>query len=259
MKTVGLVLSGGGARGFAHLGVIKALNEFGIKPDIISGASAGAMMGAFIAAGRTPDEVLEIAKKASFFNLSHLLFRKAGLFDMKAFEEIYLEHFPHNSFDKLPIPLNVATTDIVNCKSVYFSRGGNLAKAIMASSSIPMLFEPVELDGYMLLDGGILNNFPVEPLIGKCDKIIGVHVNSISTQVEHLHMKDMLDRSFHLSLSASVKVKEPLCDLFIEPPSMSRFGVLDIETADEIFEWGYRYTLGLQQQIDELKKQLNER
>lgn len=251
-------MSGGGARGFAHLGVIKALYEFGIKPQILSGASAGAMMGAFISKGHTPEEILDIAKNASFFNLRHILFHKQGLFDMKAFEEIYLQHFPHNCFDDLPIPLHIATTDIIKGESVYFSTGTNLAKAIMASSCIPMLFEPVEIDGHMLLDGGILNNFPVEPIIGKCDKIIGVHVNSLSNTIEHLEMKDFLDRSFHLSLSAAVRAKQPLCDLFIEPPGMTRFGVLDIEAADEIFDWGYRYTRGLQTQIEELKESLDE-
>jgi NTE family protein len=121
-----------------------------------------------------------------------------------------------------------------------------------------MLFEPIEIDGKMLLDGGILNNFPIEPLIGKCEKIIGVHVNSLSNTLEHMEMKDFVDRSYHLSVRGVVTAKQHLCDLFIEPPSMSRFGVLNIEAADEIFEWGYKYARGMQTEIEALKESLNE-
>lgn len=256
MKTIGLVLSGGGARGFAHLGVAKALEEMGIKPNIIAGASAGAMMGAFISAGFSHDKLLSIAKSASLFSLSHLLFRKVGLFDMKAIEAIYLEHFAHDCFDDLPIPLHVAATDIINCQTVYFSSGKGLAKSIMASSCIPVVFEPIEIDGMQLLDGGILNNFPIEPLIGKCDKIIGVHVNSMDMETKKVHMKDMLDRSFHLSQSLITKEKSKQCQLFIEPPNMTRFSVLATEAVEEIYEFGYTYTLSLKDQIEEFKATL---
>lgn len=258
MKTVGLALSGGGARGFAHLGIVKALREFGITPSIISGASAGAMMGAFLADGHSPEEILEISKKAEIFKLSHMLWRKNGFFEMKAIEDIYLQHFPHNCFENLQIPLHIATTDIVKGESVYFSTGTNLAKSIMASSCIPVLFEPVELEGRLLLDGGILNNFPVEPLVGKCDKIIGISVNSLSQNIEHIQMKDMVDRSCHIALKDAVVAKATLCDLFIEPPDMSRFGVLDIELADDIFGFSYSYALTLKEKIEAFVEGLGE-
>ena len=87
MKSIGLVLSGGGARGLAHLGVLKALEECGIKPSIISGTSAGALIGALYAAGKTPDEILTIASKANLFSFSALQFGKSGVFSMKTIEE----------------------------------------------------------------------------------------------------------------------------------------------------------------------------
>lgn len=249
MSKTGFVLSGGGVRGIAHLGVIKALNEFGIYPSMISGTSAGSIVGAFVASGHTPDEILHLAKHAGIFSFSNILFHKQGLFNMNAFEELYLKHIPHNSFEQLNIPLHVTATDIVKGETVYFNKG-ELSKTLMASSCVPVVFEPISYDGKLLLDGGILNNLPVEPILGKCDKVIGIHVNSISRNREHLHMKDLVDRSFHLALSNSVRLKEQDCDLFIEPPEMTRFGMFDLSKADEIFECGYNYAMQMRKEIE---------
>ncbi len=253
MKKIGYALSGGGVRGVAHLGVIQALNELEIKPDIISGTSAGAIAGAFIASGYQPKEIVEIIKNAGIFSVSNILFRKQGLFKMKTFEEIYKKYIPHDSFENLNLPLYATVTDIVKGEPVYIN-SGILSKALMASSCVPVVFEPVTIDGELYLDGGIVNNLPVEPLIGKCEKIIGVHVNAISTNQAHLHMKDLADRSFHLALSSAVRLKEKQCDLFIEPPEMTKFGIFDLDKMDEIYSYAYNYTLGMQAQIEQFKK-----
>lgn len=239
-KSIGLVLSGGGARGIAHLGVLKALNEFGVRPSILSGTSAGAIAAAFYANGFSIEEILSIIKKGHFFSFSNLLFEKPGVFSMKGFEQIYAKYFPENTFESLQIPLHVAATDLLKGQITYFS-GGNLSQALMASSCIPVVFQPVQYNSTYYVDGGVLDNFPVEPLLGKCDIIIGSYVNSIKEELSEIHMNDVLDRSFHLALSNSVRNKIKLCNVFLEPPDMSQFGILDLKKIDAIFEYGYNY------------------
>jgi len=253
MKKIGLTLSGGGARGLGHLGVIKALEEFGIEPHIISGTSAGALIGAFYAAGFRSDAIIKISKKTDFFSIKHILFGKAGVLNMKAFETLIEEHIPGNNFESLKKPLYVAATDIVNGKTVYFSTG-ILSKAVMASACIPMVYEPIKHNDTYFLDGGLMDNFPVGIIRDKCDFLIGVSVNSISNKIEDLHMKDMLDRSFHLALGGSIPEKAKLCDLFISPPEMSRFSMFDMDKVDEIIAYSYEYTSEFLKTADVLKK-----
>ncbi|MFZ4799034.1 MAG: patatin-like phospholipase family protein [Bacteroidia bacterium] len=241
MKKIGLVLSGGGVRGIAHLGVIKALEEIDITPSIISGTSAGAIVAAFYSAGYSPEEIIDILVNSKIFGYSNLQLKKSGLFTMQAFEKIYQKHFKANLIEKLPIPICIAATDIVKGKTKFFTEG-NLSKALLASSCIPLLFEPIKWNDTLYLDGGILNNLPVEAVIGKCDFIIGVHTNEMGIKTENIHIKDMLDRSFHLAMSKTVYDKVHLCDLFIEPPEMSRFGMFEVNKAEEIFLFAYQYT-----------------
>lgn len=250
-QKIGIVLSGGGARGIAHLGILKALEEFGIKPSVISGTSAGAIAGAFYAGGYSLLEIKNIVEKGDIFNLSNVLIKKQGLFSMKGFEKMYQEYFPNNSFDDLQIPLYVTATDILKGECVYFS-SGNLSQALMASSCIPAVFQPLHFNNIYFVDGGVLNNFPIEPLIDKCDVIIGSHVNSLRKEVTEIHMTDIIDRSFHLAMSNSVRNKIKNCNLFIEPPNMSRFSIFDVKKSDEIFEYGYSYALSLEKEIKQL-------
>lgn len=245
---IGIVLSGGGARGIAHLGVLKALEEFGIKPSVISGTSAGAIAGAFYAAGYSLTEIKKIVEQNDVFNFSNILIKKQGIFAMKGFEKMYQTYFPKNSFNDLQIPLYVTATDILKGEAVCFS-SGNLSLALMASSCIPVVFQPVQFDGTYYVDGGVINNFPVEPLINQCDVIIGSHVNSIKTEASEIHMTNIIDRCFHLALSNTVRDKKSNCHLFIEPPNMSQFSIFDIKKSDEIFEYGYTYTNTLEKEI----------
>jgi NTE family protein len=248
---VGLVLSGGGARGIAHLGVLQALEEWGIQPSVISGTSAGAIAGAFYAMGIPIPEILDIIEKGQFFSFSNILIKKQGLFSMNGFEKIYSKYFPNNSFSDLQIPLFVAATDILKGETVYFS-SGNLSRSLLASSCIPVVFQPVDYQETFYVDGGILNNFPIEPLLETCDTIIGVHVNSIQPEIDEIHMNNIIDRSVHLALSNSVRNKITQCKLFIEPPGMSRFSIFDMKKAKEIFEFGYNYCLTLEDEIRKL-------
>lgn len=115
----------------------------------------------------------------------------------------------------------------------------------MASSCIPMVYEPVKYDNSLYLDGGLLDNFPVNVIKYKCEILIGSYMNNLSTKHEHLHMKDMMDRSFHMALSSSMEEKSRLCDLYIAPNDMSRFGMFDTSKIDDIVDFTYHYTIDL--------------
>lgn len=250
-KKIGLTLSGGGVRGVAHLGALKAMDEAGIRPDIISATSAGAIAAAFYAYGYGPEEILRIVRKEKFFSYRSLLFGKAGLFDMRYFDLFFRKYLPENDFSALKIPTMIVATDIVHGASVVFSEG-NLSLALRATSCVPLIFQPVKHEEKILLDGGITNNFPVELIRDACTCLIGVHVNAINKDVQSVHMKDMIDRSFHLIISSSVAQKSGFCDLFIEPPDLIRFGMFDFPRIDEIFEIGY---LWAKFKIEEAKNQ----
>ncbi len=244
---IGLVLSGGGARGFAHLGVIKGLLEQGIKPEVISGSSAGAIAGALYAAGYQPDKVLEIFIATKLYRFLRPSISLTGLLKMERVEKLYNLYLP-DTFEKLQLPLTICAADLQAGKSVFFSQGP-LIKPIMASCCIPVMFEPLQIDGKIYVDGGVLNNLPVEPLIGKCDYIIGVHTNPINDQLPINSMKAVMERSLLLAIQNNIKERITHCDLFIEPPMLNRFTTFDSKKAREIFEIGYTYTMNLTEKI----------
>src|SRR5438105_4700045 len=155
MKIINIILSGGGARGIAHLGVIKALLENDFRINAISGVSSGAIAGAFIAKGLTPEEVLEVAVENSNFNIRRPPFR-LGFFNKNIMEQVLHKYFPSDSFSDLKIPLYISATNINTSTTDYFS-SGELIKPLIASSALPVLFSPVEINGFQYLDGGMLN------------------------------------------------------------------------------------------------------
>ena len=236
---IGLALSGGGARGFAHLGMLKALDEAGIVPTMITGTSSGAIAGAFYSHGYTPDEIMGIVRQTSIKRLIRLAFKKSGLLNIKSAESIYNRYLP-DSFEKLRIPLVVTAINLRKGQAVFFSRG-NLVRAVMASSSVPVVFNPVEIEGDYYVDGGIMNNLPVEPLIGHCDKIIGMHCNPVDDNYQLNSFRSLMERCLLMAIYSNAWTKKSICDIFLEPPAMKNVGAFDFTKADLIFDIGYRY------------------
>jgi len=249
---IGIALSGGAARGLVHLGILKALEELQISLSIIAGTSSGAIMGALYAYGYPPDEILQIVINTKLFKLIRPGIGKSGLLKMDAAEKVYLQYFPENSFSALEKKLIVTTIDLNTGKLCYFSEG-ELIKPLMASSSLPIIFAPVQIGNAFYIDGGLLNNLPVEPLLDKCDKIIGAHCNPISEEFTARGFKAIFERTFLLIINSNTFESRKYCDLFIEPPSLGQFSILDLAKAQEIFEIGYQYTLGMQPQLEALR------
>lgn len=240
---IGLVLSGGAARGFTHLGVLKALEEFGMKPDIISGVSVGAIAGALYADGYTPEEILEIyTHKKSIFDLVQITVPKTGIFKASGLKETLKKHLRATTFDQLKIPLVITATNLIEGKSEYFTEG-DLVEAILASSCIPVLFETVVINETPYIDGGVMNNMPVEPLLKRCKKLIGVYINPTGPTPDIKGLAQIAERSFHLAIASEMRTKQHLFDIYIEPAEISHFSMFDMNNATELFEVGYRRTL----------------
>lgn len=237
----GLVLSGGGARGIAHVGVLKALDEMEVKFHRISGTSAGAIVGALYACGYKPDHIFELVKNLSIFKSVRPAFAWTGLLTMDGLKDLLLKSIPENDFARLKIPLTVAATDIRKGQIRYFSEG-ELVPAIVSSCSIPAIFNPVSLEGNLYVDGGLLDNLPVKPIRSECDFIVASHCNHISPDFDVKNIKLVVERSLLISIYANTEVSRGLCDVFIEPPRMDRFSSLDLSKAQEIFEFSYRFT-----------------
>jgi NTE family protein len=241
MYKTGIVLSGGGARGFSHLGVLQALNESGIFPDVISGTSIGAIVGSLYADGHKPREILKLISKNSRLDYFSFTMPKEGLLQISGVVKILKETLSAKTFEELKIPLFVSATDLNNGKIVSFSKG-ELLRPIIASASIPVLFKPLVIDKISYVDGGVMDNLPIEPIEKLCEKIIGSFVNPVGYEERFTSLIDIAARTFHLSMYKDTLEKQGRFTLLIAPPELKNFPLLHPGNAEELFKIGYNKT-----------------
>jgi len=237
----GLVLSGGGTRGFAHLGVIAALFEKGIKPDIISGVSAGAIVGAFIAGGKTPEEILDIFKKGWVFRYTKLHIPIDGLLKLDGLKEVIQNEIPVENIEDLEIPFFVGISNL-NRGIIQYKNRGSLAKIVLASSSIPILFSPVVIGRDSFVDGGLMDNIPINPIKNDCEQIIVSNISPVNPKAKVNNLIQIATRTFFMSVNANMKEVRRHASIFIEPKGIDKFDILSRSHADELFELGYNST-----------------
>jgi len=240
---IGLVLSGGGARGAAHIGVIKALEEHGIHPTHVAGASAGAIVGALYAAGVPWTAMLTFFKTISIFQTNRYARKKPGFINSEKFYNDLKTFFPSDNFNDLEKNLFVTAANIIDGTQKIFSKG-QLIKPIIASASFPGVFTPTEINGAYYVDGGTLNNFPVEPLEKQCDKIIGAYVNPLKEiSIKDLkHSYTVVERAYKIKVAAESMSKFPSCDLIVSPMELVNYGTFEMRKVDAIFNLGYTAT-----------------
>jgi NTE family protein len=238
---VGMVLSGGGARGIAHIGVIKALDELGVPIHQIAGTSTGAIVGALYANGYTPDNILEIILKTPLLKSMRPAWTLRGLLSLDGLKSILLTHLPHNSFESLKIPLTIAATEISIGKSVYFSQG-ELIPALQASCCVPAMFSPIKLNGGIYVDGGIMDNLPAASIRTQCDVLIGSHCNFISTEFDPKNFRSVIERSLLMAINGNTTVSKGLLDVLIEPPKAGNISTFELNKARDLMAIGYDYT-----------------
>ncbi len=240
MITCNLVLSGGGARGFAHLGVVKALQEKEITFSSVSATSSGAIVGAFLCDGYTPDEIANICSEA--IPLTHFNFHLSpGILSIDSLHKLFANYLRSKTFSGLKYPLHVSVTDLNDGSQVIINEG-DITEAVIASASIPIIFPPVFIRGIPYADGGLSGNLPVEPFIGSVLKTIGVHVNKPDPYDVNISIVRQLERMIHLSIRESVLREMNHVDLLIEPDGLSGYGLFDTKKIHDIIKAGYDYT-----------------
>jgi NTE family protein len=224
-QRIGLALGGGGARGLCHIEFIKALDEMGLKPSIISGTSIGAIVGGFYASGISGIEMEEILEKVGVIDISKMvdfsIFGHTGLVKGKGVEEFLEKYLPVRTFDKLPVPLKVVATDYWNRKEVVLD-SGELITAIRASISIPAVFVPAVVNGTIMIDGGVVNPVPYDIIRNQCDILVAIDVSGIVVP----HRKDAKPSMFESVMNSyqiledavlENKMKFVKPDLYIRP------------------------------------------
>ena len=238
---IGLALSGGATHGAAHIGVLKVFEREGIKPSFVAGTSAGALVGAAYCAGIAVDEISEMFARMSWPNLlKPNLTRQLSLFDTSPMEDYLRKNVGDCEFKDLKIPFAVITCDIMTGERIVIDKGP-LAPATRASASIPGLFSPVELNGRLMVDGGVVDNFPVEQLrpMG-ANYIIGVDLSNsrVSGRRPSSSLEIFMD-TIAIMQSRGAVADSSLCDCYIHPDtkpfSKWSFGEADkIENAGKV-------------------------
>lgn len=239
MYKLGVALSGGGAKGFAHLGVLQRMYEIGLKPEILSGTSAGAFAAALVADGRTPKEAIEIFEDLSFQEFVKIGIPQAGLFKTSKFHGFLKKYLKSVKIEDLEIPVRIMATDIEHGELKEF-KTGNLADAVVASCSVPIVFSPMEIKGRHYVDGGLLKNFPVTNIRKECEKIIGVNVSPILRAEYKNSIKYVAERSFHYMSSSNTFMDKKACDYLIESSDLTSYSMFDLDHVMEIFNAGYK-------------------
>ncbi|WP_332919642.1 patatin-like phospholipase family protein [Persicobacter psychrovividus] len=238
---IGIALSGGGARGIVHIGVLQALEDYGITVNRISGTSMGAIIGAFYAQGLRPSEIMDIVTERKFVNMFRWRLLKTGLLPLDYLEQRLQEVIPHNSFEGLKLPLHVCVSNLTTGSSQIIDHGP-LHLWIKASATIPVLFPPIMINDQQYVDGGLTNNLPVEPLLAHSARTIGVHVNHNMVLPKISGLKAIAERVYQLAVYQTVNPRMQACDLIIDPVDARKYGTFDFNRADELYEIGYKGT-----------------
>jgi NTE family protein len=236
---LGLVLSGGAARGFAHIGVLRAFEENGIEVDCVSGASSGALIGVFYAAGKTPDEMMDIAKsikKSKLKAIGPFHFGTAGL---DYVEQLLTKHVVQSRFEELHKPLFICATNFQSGRYKIFS-SGEILPALRASTAIPIKYGEQIIDGVVYIDGGMVNNLPVEPLRECCRTVIGISINPVAYKSGKIKLRQKIMRLTELALNENEARRIKLCDYHLEVAGLGEIGFEEYDRAREIHDLGYR-------------------
>lgn len=234
---IGLALSGGGAKGFAHAGALHALRECGIEADVVAGTSAGAIIGAFYCAGCDMEKVIEIFLRHDVNNFIKMTVPKVGFFNSEGFLNFLETELPEN-FEDLKISLRVVATDFENGTFTVFTEG-KLAPRVMASSSLPIFLKPQEIDGVHYVDGGIFKNFPASVVRDDCDFLIGINVSPKLHEKYKNNILYIASRSYNYLFKANMEKDLAMCDVLVEVEEALQYKAFELKKAKEIFNLGY--------------------
>lgn len=248
---VGLTLSGGGARGFTHLGALKAFEEFGLKFDFVSGTSAGSLVGALYCAGMKFDDMLNIARKFDERSIrtSRLVFVPSKT---DGIEKLVTDAVGDINIEDLKIPFTATAVDLKTTEEVCITKG-NLAKAVAASCAVPAVFQPVVIDDFILCDGGLRNTMPADvPKLFGCDYVVAIDVNKSRLYgTESTKLLDVISCSIRILMEGNVGKGYKYGDVILAPET-KRFRATKSEGYMDMIEEGYREAINQMPQIIKL-------
>lgn len=235
---LGIALSGGGARGFAHAGALKAIEEAGLKPDIIAGVSAGAIAAVLYASGIPADEIMPRFSK-KFSDYCTLSIREGdGLFSLSKMTKFLVANTGVENLEDLRIPTYIGVTDFDHGVPAVFS-SGPLGERVCASCSIPIVFRPVRIDGTNYVDGGVLRNLPAWTIRDKCDKLIGINCSPLTPYRYRKSLLDVAMRTYNLMAKSNQETDMAMCDLVIKTPELAKYQVFNLKDIQKVYLSGY--------------------
>ena len=248
MKNTGLALGGGAVLGAAHVGTVRAIEELNIRIHYFAGTSIGAFGAAFYAFGKNWKELENIASVMNWLDITGLSLSRYGLLSNEKLGDMVIEQIGDKNIEDSEIPLAMVATDITTGEKVILKKG-SVAQAVRASTCIPGIFMPVEIDGQMLVDGGGVENVPVNT--GKemgAEYVIGVDLNAKYSYEKPDNILDVILNSFNFLMLQSDKLQTDNADLLIKP-DLSSFNRSDTDQVDELMKKGYEDSINVLKKI----------
>ncbi|MFA6618955.1 MAG: patatin-like phospholipase family protein [Candidatus Neomarinimicrobiota bacterium] len=237
-QKIGLALGGGSVLGAAHIGVLRALEELDIEIDLIAGTSIGALIAGLYANGVSWQEIETMTEDLRWFDLSAPTLSRLGLLSNRRMGDLIREKIGNVNLEDSKIPVAMIAADIESLKKVILTKG-EVAKASMASTCVPGIFSPVEIDNRLLVDGGVVESVPVSPLLDMgAEIIIAVNLNSENKSEKPKSLIQVLLRTFSLSSNVATKFQLSDVDILIAP-DLSEFNVVDIDQSPDLIQKGY--------------------
>ncbi len=242
---LGVALSGGGARGFAHVGALMAIEEAGLKPDIIAGVSAGSVVAVLYASGMPPEQMTKIFENRGFSDFASMSMGNGGIMAIDKFKKFIMQSIgkygQFKNLEDLNIPTYIGATDIDNGCAVEFHTGA-IGDRMAATCSIPIVFKPVKIDGVNYVDGGVLRNHPAWIIRDKCERLIGINVSPMRLPGKKLSILDVAMRTYNLMAKSNQAGDMAMCDLSVQTPELSSHKVFDLKNLKAVVTSGYIHT-----------------
>lgn len=240
MPRVGIALSGGTAKVITHIGVLRAFEDAGLRPVVLTGTSGGSLIGVLYAAGVSVEELTGLANDVNWRRLAKIRLPKLGFLSSGRIEEFMRELLGDTRLEDLDIPIHVVATNLLTGDKTVFS-SGPVAPIVRASCSIPQIFSPVEIDGGLYSDGGVVEYLPVETLRElPCDIRVGVHLGAyLDFSQPPQHLVGLILRVLGVVAQRNARASAALADVVVRP-DLRGFGGFDLNRAEEMIDVGYR-------------------
>lgn len=242
---IGVALSGGGARGFAHIGAMHAICDLGLAPDVIAGVSAGSVVSVFYSAGlldRGNDKLLQLFNGGKFTDFVKPRIPHDGFFSLEKFAGQLAEIIPYKNIEELPLKTFVCATDLDAGTKAVFDRGA-ISPRVTASCCVPIVFEPVRIDGRRYVDGGVLRNLPAYAIRHLCDFLIGVNCSPMGDAPDAKGLLEIAHRSYRLMSKNNVTPDLEMCDVVVTLTETANHQTFDLHNLDLLVESGYLSTV----------------